>query len=214
MHNNGWWNVPWKDVCLIFNDVWAHSLISAHQKKIWTRPHGCKRTDNLHKEFHERIADRSYLHTEETATTRHNERTHYTWSHRQSADHQTIMYPYTILKWVWNMTKTCYNSKATCCRSSYISHFALSDSYWSWDSEDKNSSCRKPLGIWNHRDRDNLCTVAGSVCFPCSTTSPVISCPRTHGMGYGWSLFMTCRSEWHTPHAVLPSAPNKIKFLW
>lgn len=100
------------------------------KKRIWTRPHGCRElTIYTKKEFHERIAaDRSYLHTEETATTRHNERTHYTWSHRQSADHQTIMYPYTILKWVWNMTKTCYKSKATCCRSSYISQFASSDS--------------------------------------------------------------------------------------
>lgn len=33
-------------------------------------------------------------------------------------------------------------------------------------------------------------------------TVPVSSCPITAGVGNGVSSFMTCRSVWHTPHAV------------
>lgn len=44
--------------------------------------------------------------------------------------------------------------------------------------------------------------VLESVWGPCSTTSPVISWPTTHGLENGISPFMTCRSEWQTPHAA------------
>lgn len=48
----------------------------------------------------------------------------------------------------------------------------------------------------------HLAIVLVSVAGPCSTTSPVISCPTTHGLANGSSPFITWRSEWQTPHAI------------
>lgn len=55
-----------------------------------------------------------------------------------------------------------------------------------------------------------------SVRGPCSTTSPVISWPKTQGLLNGISPFITWRSEWHTPHAapVNCKCQNKLVLLF
>lgn len=60
--------------------------------------------------------------------------------------------------------------------------------------------------IWFHLSERkqiiNLFMILWSVSGPCSTTSPVISCPITQGLANGISPFITWRSEWQTPQAA------------
>lgn len=56
----------------------------------------------------------------------------------------------------------------------------------------------------------NLLVILVSVRGPCSTTSPVISCPTTQGLANGSSPLITCRSEWHTPQAAFSSKNKSV----